>query len=231
MRAADVMTRNVVTVSPDTDVRDIVQLLIQHRISAVPVVDEAQHVHGIVSEGDLMRRVENDTDRRDAWWLSALFSGANDAEKYIRSHGRKAADIMSRKPVTIDEDLPLYKVAQTLEKHHIKRVPVVRNGKLVGIVSRANLLQGFAAAASKLGDTGSESDQSLRDKVMDELVSQVGLTSGRINVIVTEGEVQLWGMVENTTEQKAAGLAAESIRGVKRVVNYLGIAPPATRAY
>lgn len=231
MRAADVMTRNVVTVSPDTDVRDIVKLLIQHRISAVPVVDERQQVHGIVSEGDLMRRVENDTDRRDSWWLSALFSGTNDAEKYIRSHGRKAADIMSRKPVTIDENLPLYKIAQTLEKHHIKRVPVVRNGVLVGIVSRANLLQGFAAAASELGDIGSESDQSLRDKVMNELVSQVGLTSGRINVIVTEGEVQLWGMVENTTEQKAAALAAESIRGVKRVVNHLGIVPPATRAY
>lgn len=231
MQAADVMTKDVITVSPDTEVREIVELLIKHRISAVPVVNAERHVLGIVSEGDLMRRVENDTEKRDSWWLSALFSGANDAEKYIKSHGRKAADVMSSELVTIKEDTPLYKVAQTLEKHHIKRVPVVRDQQLVGIVSRANLLQGFAAVAAGVTESASETDQSLRDKVVHELLDKVGLTGGRINVIVSEGEVQIWGLVENATERKAAGVAAESIKGVKTVVNHLGVAPPATRAY
>lgn len=231
MQATDVMTRNVITVSPETEVREIVELLIQHRISALPVVTADGRVVGIVSEGDLMRRVENRTDKRDSWWLSALFSGANDAENYIRSHGHKAADIMSRDPVTISDETPLYKIAQTLEKHHIKRVPVVRDGKLVGIVSRANLLQGFAVAHRDDTASGSDDDQTLRDKVMQELTRKAGLSGGRINVVVAEGEVQLWGLVETATEQKAAGLAAESVKGVKRVVNNLGVAPPATRAY
>ncbi len=231
MQAADVMTKDVITVSPQTEVREIVELLIKHRISAVPVVDANHKVLGIVSEGDLMRRVENDTDKRDSWWLSALFSGANDAEKYIKSHGRKAVDVMSTDLVTIKDDMPLYKIAQTLEKHHIKRVPVVKDGKLVGIVSRANLLQGFAVVASGATESGSDTDQNLRDKVVRELVDKVGLTGGRINVVVSEGEVQLWGLVENGTEKKAAGVAAEGIKGVKSVVNNLGVAPPAARAY
>ncbi len=231
MKAADVMTKNVITVSPNTEVREIVELLMQNRISALPVVTSDQRVVGIVSEGDLMRRVENMTERRDSWWLSALFSGSNDAEKYIKSHGRKAEDIMSRDPVTVTEDTPLYKIAQTLEKRHIKRVPVVRDGKLVGIVSRANLLQGFAMAFQNDTAGGSDDDQTLRDRVLHELTAKAGLSDGRINVIVSEGEVQLWGLVETATEQKAAGVAAESVNGVRRVTNNLGVAPPAARAY
>lgn len=231
MQATDVMTKEVITVSPETEVREIVELLIQHRISALPVVTGDGRVVGIVSEGDLMRRVENKTDKRDSWWLSALFSGSNDAENYIRSHGHKAADIMSRNPVTISDETPLYKIAQTLEKHHIKRVPVVKDGKLVGIVSRANLLQGFAVAYQDDTASGSDNDQTLRDKVMQELTRKAGLSGSRINVVVAEGEVQLWGLVDTATEQQAAGIAAESVKGVKCVVNNLGVASPATRAY
>lgn len=231
MQATDVMTKDVITVSPEAEVREIVELLIRHRISALPVVTADQRVVGIVSEGDLMRRVENTTDKRDSWWLSALFSGSNDAEKYIKSHGRKAVDIMSRDPVTVTEDTPLYKIAQTLEKHHIKRVPVVKDGKLVGIVSRANLLQGFALAGKDDTAGGSNDDQTLRDAVMHDLTAKAGLAGGRINVVVSEGEVQLWGLVDTATEQKAASVAAEGIKGVKRVINNLGVASPATRGY
>ncbi len=230
MQAADVMTKDVITVSPETEIREIVELLIQHRISALPVVTADQRVVGIVSEGDLMRRIENKTDKRDSWWLSVLFSGSNDVEKYIKSHGRKAADIMTPNPVSISDDTPLYKIAQTLEKHHIKRVPVVKDGKLVGIVSRANLLQGFAVAYSDSTAAGSDDDQTLRNKVQHELTAEVGLAAGKINVVVSEGEVQLWGLVESAAEKKAAELAAESVKGVKRVTNNLGVASPATWA-
>ncbi len=137
---------------------------------------------------------------------------------------------MSRDPVTISDETPLYRIAQTLEKHHIKRVPVVRDGKLVGIVSRANLLQGFAVAYQD-DAAGSDDDLTLRDKVTQELTRKAGLAGGRINFVVAEGEVQLWGLVDSATEQKAAGLAAESVKCVKRVINNLSVAPPATRAY
>jgi CBS domain-containing protein len=148
MHAAEIMTRNVITATPKTEVREIVDLMIKNRISAVPVVDDGGRVIGMVSEGDLMRRVENNTERRDSWWLAALFSARNDADSYVKSHGRRAEDVMTREPITISEDTPLYKIAQTLEKNHIKRVPVVTNGKLVGIVSRSNLLQGFSTTRS-----------------------------------------------------------------------------------
>lgn len=223
MHAAEIMTRNVITVSPSTEVREIVNLMIQNRISALPVVDVQGRVLGMVSEGDLMRRVENNTERRDSWWLTALFSASNDADTYIKSHGRHAENVMTRDVVTISEDTPLYKVAQILEKHHIKRVPVVNNGKLVGIVSRSNLLHGFSTIERDAA--GTADDRTIRDKIVNEFNDRLGITGNTTNVIVVDGVVTLWGLVESEVERKAAGVAAESTAGVKEVRNNLGVSP------
>lgn len=226
MQAADVMTPDVITVTPDTEVREIARLLLEHRISAVPVVDADRKVLGIVSEGDLMRRVENATDRRHSWWLKSIFAAANDASDYVKSHGRRAEEIMTPDPITIDEDKPLYRIAALLEKHHIKRVPVVRDGRLVGIVSRANLLQGFSAAAP---DTDMEAtpqqDREIRDAILKEINDHTGLMFDRVNVIVSNGVVQLWGLVQSQDEKMAAQVAAENTPGVKRIENNLGLVP------
>lgn len=229
MHAAEIMTPNVITVTPQTEVREIVELMIKNRISALPVVDGENRVIGMVSEGDLMRRVENQTDRRDSWWLTALFSASNDAASYIKSRGRRAEDVMTRDVLTITEDTPLYKIAQLLEKNHIKRVPVVSNGKLVGIVSRSNLLQGFSTMETVA--SGSADDRSIRDKIVNEMNDRLGITGNTTNVVVVDGVVTLWGLVESDVERRAATVAAENTAGVKEVRNNLGVSPARVGPY
>ena len=145
MFARDVMTTSVLTVSPDTDVTEIAKMMLEHRISAVPVMSAQGKLVGIVSEGDLINRSEAETQHRASWWLR-MASGEDDVSReYLRTHGRRAEDVMTTEVVTITPDTPLAEIAALLEKRHIKRVPVVEGGELVGIVSRANLLRGLAA--------------------------------------------------------------------------------------
>jgi CBS domain-containing protein len=220
------MTTNVVTVQPDTGVPEIARLLLKHRISAVPVVDADRRVLGIVSEGDLMRRAETDTESRHSWWLEAIFTTQDRAEEYIKTHGRKAGDLMTRDVVGVTEDTPLYEIAGLLEKHHIKRVPVTRDGRLIGIVSRANLLHGLAAKGAESTGPSSSDDQTIREKLLHALSKEVGLDMALINVVVNGGVVQLWGLVGSGTEKKAAQVSAENTPGVKAVENHLGQVPP-----
>ncbi|AYF32587.1 CBS domain-containing protein [Halomonas sp. XH26] len=223
MQAIDIMTPNVVCVGPDANVRDIAQLLLENRISAVPVVDDERRVLGIVSEGDLMRRVKDETDDNRSWWLS-LFSGGKDAGTYIKSHGRKAHEVMTSKPLTVEENAPLHSIARLLEKHHIKRVPVVRDGKLVGIVSRANLLQGIANAV--VAPTQSpEDDRSIREAILKEIDNNTGVRTESFSVIVDGGNVEIWGLVESVEQKQAVTVAAENTQGVKSVENHLGMMP------
>ncbi|NIC07452.1 CBS domain-containing protein [Billgrantia bachuensis] len=230
MQAADVMTAKVITVSPDADVREIARLLLENNISAVPVVDDGDKVLGIVSEGDLMRRVENDEGRQKSWWLR-VFAGGSSASEYVKSHARRAREIMTPDPITIEENEPLHRVAKLLEKHHIKRVPVVRNGKLVGIVSRANLLRGFSATAPDTETPVTADDREIRDAILKEVDENTGVWVDRINVIVTEGVVQVWGLVESQEEKKAVQVAAENTPGVKSVENNLGMMPRGVGGY
>ncbi|MDJ0982302.1 MAG: CBS domain-containing protein [Kiloniellales bacterium] len=225
MQAKDVMTTNVVTVQIGTGVPEIARLLLKHRISAVPVVDSDQRILGIVSEGDLMRRTETDTERRHSWWLEAMLSTEDRAREYIKVHGRKAGDVMTRDLISVTEETPLYEIAGLLEKHHVKRVPVTRDGRLIGIVSRANLLHGFAAKEARTTGPGSSDDQTIRENLLHTLAKEAGLDMALINVIVNDGVVQLWGLVGSGTEKKAAQVSAESTPGVKRVENHLGQAP------
>jgi CBS-domain-containing membrane protein len=221
MQAVDVMTPNVISVSIGAEVQEIANLLVEHGISAVPVVDSDDQVLGIVSESDLMRRVESQGDSHKSWWLKWL--SGKDPVDYVKSHGRKASEIMTPDPITIEEEEPLYSIAALLEKYEIKRVPVVRDGKLVGIVSRADLLRGFSVTATDAPVP--TDDREIREAVIKEIDDNTGVLAYRINVIVTDGEVQLWGLVSGHDEKMAAQVAAENIPGVKSVDNRLGITP------
>lgn len=223
MQAIDIMTPKVVSVGPDAEVREIAQLLLNHRISAVPVVDEAHQVIGIVSEGDLMRRVKDESGHRDSWWLS-LFSGGKDAGDYVKSHGRKAHEVMTPNPMTVEENTPLHTIARILEKHHIKRVPVLRDGKLVGIVSRANLLQGIANAAVAPTQSPTD-DRQIREAILKEVENNTGVQVEGISVIVDGGAVEVWGLVESLEQKQAVTVAAENVPGVTQVENHLGMMP------
>ena len=220
MLAKDVMTTAVVTVLPGTEVREIAALFLERRISAVPVVDAQGELRGIVSEGDLLNRPESGTLHRKSWWLR-LFAGSDDqAREYLRVHGRRAEDVMTEQVVTVTEDTPLAKIASLLERHRIKRVPVMRERKLVGIVSRANLLQGLAAWQPQA--PVKREDRDIRESLLKAL-AEAGLPMFQVNVIVAEGVVQLWGGVETKSQHQAALAAAEDTPGVKRVDDHLGI--------
>lgn len=224
MQAKDIMTVNVVSVSQDTPIHEVVGLLLKYRISAVPVINRARKVVGIVSEGDLLR--PEGTSRAGAqrpWWLEAIFAGRIVA--YETAGGRTAGGAMTRNVVTVDEDTPLNEIAGLMERHHIKRVPVVSDGKLTGIVSRANLLHGLANTIIDHHEPGAAKDRQLREELVKILMDQHKLDTVLVNVTVSDGNVRLWGVVESAEEAAAAESAAKTLPGVKSVENNLGLGP------
>ena len=231
MQATDIMTTNIISVQPDTEVREIAGLLLKHRISAVPVVNKKMQIVGLVSEGDLIRRVEAGTDDRHSWWLADVLSTRDKTADYIKSHGRKASDVMTQTVITISKDTPLYEIAGLLEKHHIKRVPVTHNDRLVGIVSRANLLHGLVAQGAQSDDAEVPDDTELRSLLLKEISYAAGVDTPLINATVIDGAVQLWGNVDSAVKKKAAEVAAESMVGVKSVENNICLVPSWKAAY
>ena len=227
MQAKDIMTTSVVTVSPDTTVPEIAKLLLERRISAVPVIGEAGQLLGMVSEGDLMRRSENETERHRSWWLGLLDAPEQTAFDYIKSHGRHASDVMTRDIVTVGEDAMLEEIADQLEKHRIKRMPVLRDGKMLGIVSRADLLHGLVARRAAPASTAKDSE--IRATAQAAL-EEAGVRSTFVTVVVADGVVQLWGAVDSNAEKQAARVAAEGVPGVKGVDNKIAVLPPNVRA-
>ncbi|MFQ5776160.1 MAG: CBS domain-containing protein [Kiloniellaceae bacterium] len=229
MLAQDIMTTNVVTVTPDVRVEDIARLLLERSISGVPVVDSAGRLMGIVSEGDLMRRREGETERRASWWLNLLASPEDRAREYVKAHGRRAEDVMTRDVVSVAEDTPVGEIAQILEKRRIKRVPVLRDGKVVGIVSRANLLHGLAAHKDRISIAPSPNDRAIRERIMALVAHEGWITHGCLNVMVTGGVAELWGWVDSEEERKALCIAVEEIPGVRAVKDHLGSVAPYMR--
>lgn len=222
MQARDVMTTPVISVQEQTQIHDVVRLLLAHRISAVPVVDADQRVLGMVSEGDLLSSPDARRGQQ-AWWLSALMMGGT--PDYERIHSSTAADVMNHPVVAVAEDTPLREIARILERKHIKRVPVLRDGKLVGIVSRANLLHGLANDIIEQHEPGTAADRAVRTRVVDALAHEPLLASLLINVMVNDGAVELWGVVENDSQRDAAERAARATQGVRSVENHLGRGP------
>ena len=221
------MTTDVVTVGPDTDIRTIARSLIERGISAVPVVDHAGRVIGIVSEGDLMRRAEAGTERHPSWWLELLADPEEKARDYAKSHGLTAKDVMTRPAVTVAEDASLAEIATLLERHRIKRVPVVREGTIVGIVSRANLLHGLVA--KEAAPAVASDDVGIREQVIAG-IKEAGITEPYVNVVVAGGIVHVWGFVGSEAEKDAIRIAAETTPGVKNVQWHIAVgAYPALR--
>jgi len=223
MRAADVMTATVITVDPDTSVQQLAVLLSDRGISGAPVVDSSGNMIGIVSEGDLLHRAELGTetrdDRRRSWWLEHYASGL--AQEYVKSHGRTVKDIMTRDVITVTADANLADVATLLESRRIKRVPVMRDGKIVGIISRANLVRALSATlmAAPSGPSGSDDDRTIRAQLLSELGRQPW--AGKVwaqDIIVSGGIVHLWfGSNESEERRQAVRVAAENIPGVRGI--------------
>lgn len=217
MKAKDIMTPRVITITRDTTIRAIAALLLERRISGVPVVDRG-HVVGIVSEGDLLRRHEIDTDRKrpaGPWWMR-LFLGEPGPAEYVKSHAVRAEDVMTRDVISVGEDVEITRIAILFGKRRIKRVPVLRGERLVGIVTRANLVQALAARGKGIGARGALGDDAIRTRLLEELGAQAWWHQSS-NVIVTGGIVHYWGVCENEEEKRAARVAAENVPGVRRI--------------
>jgi CBS domain-containing protein len=234
MRAMDVMTKEVVTVDANATVRSVAALLSERGISGVPVVDAANRVVGIVSEGDLLHRAEIGTERRGkrrrSWWLHSLASDL--APDYVKSHGRSVADVMTRKVISVDETTELADIAALLETNGIKRVPVISNGTLVGIISRANLVRALAAIESEAPTAADSDEQTIHNRVQDELIRRRLLdelskmewakTIWAADVIVKDQKVHLWFTDDRPAEQRrAVHIAAENTAGVRSVEEHI----------
>jgi CBS domain-containing protein len=220
MKARDVMVSPVVTVGENDTVRDVAKLLIANHISAVPVVDHAGRLVGIVSEADLMHRAEAGTERPTSWWLSLVSGESAIAAEYVQSHATRVKDIMTRDVQMARADTPLYEIADMFEEKHIKRVPIVNEGgDLLGIVSRANIIQAVASARPKLEI--SAPDATIREQLLSELKKQSWSHVHKLNATVTNGVVDLWGFTQSEKERQAIRVAAESIPGVTAVNDHL----------
>jgi CBS-domain-containing membrane protein len=226
MKARDVMTSPVITVKPTTSVKRVAQLFLERRISAVPVVDDQGKVIGMVSEGDLVHRAEISTERQRPWWLVLMAGDPGLAAEYIKEHAKRVSDIMSRNVITAGPDTPLNEIAEMLEKYGIKRLPIVRDEQLVGIVSRANLVQAIATSGSKLDIP--LADTAIREKLLKELNRQSWAHTVLLNAIVNGGVVDLWGFAQSDTERKAIRVAAEATPGVRAVNDHMTV-PTFTR--
>ncbi len=224
MKARDIMTRKVRTVTLATPVASIARTLISRRISAVPVVDRKQHVLGIVSEGDLLRRVESGTERRRSWWTDLVTNSNVRSRDYVKSHGRRARDVMTRPVISVTETTDVADIADLMERWDIKRVPVVRRDRLVGIVSRQDLLQALSRA--KAGRRKRAGDGYIRDQLRDAIESMVWLPTTLVNFVVEKGVISLHGIVGSDAQRQAIRVLAENIPGVRAVKNELSVLRP-----
>jgi CBS domain-containing protein len=222
MRAKDVMTTDVVTVGPKATVPEIAALLIERRISAVPVTDGGKLI-GIVSEGDLMRRPETDTEPGASPWLS-LFTGPGVVpDRFSKAHGMTAREVMTGDVVTVEPDATLDEVARLLESRRIKRVPVVEGGRLVGILSRANLLHALVArrGSGQRMEDAADRDRRIRTDVQEVLDKNPWLERGHMNLVVSEGVVHVWGIVRSDEHRDALHAALRAIPGVEGIEDHL----------
>lgn len=227
MKAAEVMTRAVVTVPPTASLADAIRLMLEQRVSGLPVVDDGGYLLGLLTDGDLLRRVETGTERRRSAWLDLLFGPAQSAEDYVRSHGRRVEELVTREVSTVSEDTRLEDILELMEKRRIRRVPVVRDGRLVGMVSRPDLLQ-LLAKALEPKEHKAPSDAALRKAILAELRRYSWGRTAALSVIVADGIAYLKVIVSDDRERDAVRVAAENVGGVRGVRDHLEYWDPNT---
>ncbi len=221
MKARDVMTKNVRTATTTTPVAKIAQTMTSRRISALPIVDGRRRVIGIVSEGDLLRRIEGGTVRRLSWWSRLLGQPDSRARDYVKSRGSLARDVMTREVVSVTEDTDVAEIADLMENWGIKRVPVVRNGKLAGIVSRSDLLRAVGGARKRAKGT----DIEIRDRLRRKIDAAPWLGAALVSFAVRKGKIELAGVVPSEAQRQALRVMAENIVGPRAVKDRLSIMP------
>jgi CBS domain-containing protein len=225
MNVADVMTRHVISVSPDATVEAAARLMLERGISGVMVVDTKGELAGVVTEGDLLRRDEIGTVRHRPWWLRMMLSPGRLAADFTRAHGRRVRDVMTQDVVTVSADAPLEEVVEAMERHRIKRVPVTEKNRVIGVISRADLLRALVVAERRDKPIATD-DRSIRQAILDQLDKQSWTPLTTLNVTVADRVVDLWGTITNDEERRAICVLAENTPGVKQVNDHMVFVEP-----
>ena len=219
MRAHQIMTRPVISVTPETPIVEAANTMLQRHVSGLPVVDGSGKLVGIISEGDFIRRSEIGTQRKRGRWLKLILGPGKEATDFVHEHGGKVGEIMTPEPLTITEDTTLEEIVQLMEQHNIKRLPVTRGDTLVGIVSRSNLLQAVASLARQIPDPTADDDH-IRNRIINALEKTDWCPFG-LSVIVRDGIVHLGGVITEERSRQAAIVSAENVTGVRKVHDHL----------
>jgi CBS domain-containing protein len=220
MKAKDIMTRPVISISPLETVETAARLMLDKRISGLPVINPSDRLVGIVTESDFLRRAEIGTERKRGKFLEFFLGSGTLAEEYAHAHGRKVSDIMTKEPVTISEDTALDETVALMEKHQIRRLPVIKNGRVIGIVSRSNLLHALANLVVDSPRSG-VGDYTIRDRILHAYSQQNWAAIGGLDVIVRDGVVDVWGIILDDRQRSAIIVLAENVPGVKMVRDHL----------
>jgi CBS domain-containing protein len=218
MKASDVMTPRVISIETDAPIMQAVRLMLQNRISGLPVVGRKGELVGMVTEGDFLRRGEIGTQRHRNRWLEFLIGPGRLADEYVHARGRKVEEVMTREPITVSEDTPLDEVVRLMERHRIKRLPVLRAGALVGIVTRAHIMHALVSLAAETKAPAGD-DAAIREQILAECKKQSWAPMA--NVVVRNGVVELWGTITDERERQALIVASENVPGVKTVHDHL----------
>jgi len=219
MRAHQIMTKDVITVTPHTSIEDAAKIMLQTHISGLPVLDDAGTLIGIVSESDFLRRSEIGTGRKRPAWLQFLIGPGRAATDFVHERGRKVEDVMTENPITVDEETSLEELVRLMEKNGIKRLPVMSGNTLKGIVTRSNLLQAVASMAHEIPDPTADDDH-----IRDRITRAVNATDWRpigFEVTVRKGVVHLHGIITTDKARQATIVAAQNTTGVKEVHDHL----------
>lgn len=220
MKVSDVMTNRVISIAPEKTVFEAARLMLKQRISGLPVIDDKGKLVGIVSESDLLRRSEIGTERKHSPWLNAFLGPSESASDYVRAHGTKVKEVMTARPLTVGPDVQLDEVVHLMETHRIKRLPAVRRGKVIGMVTRANLVQALVSIHRGVPKTAKR-DAVIRQRLLSEIDAQSWVAGSVVEVTVHRGVVDLWGTVSDLAQPRALKALAEDIPGVRKVHAHL----------
>jgi CBS domain-containing protein len=220
MKIRDIMSTRVISIAPDASVLEAIRLMLQNHISGLPVIDSSGAVVGVVTEGDFLRRGETGTERKRPRWLEFLLGPGRLADEYVKTHARQVNNVMTREVVTIAEDAGLDEAVDIMERRRIKRLPVVRGGQVVGIVSRANLLHALVSLAAA-APPPTLADTAIREALLAQFARQTWAPAALVDPVVKDGVVELWGTITEEAQREALKVCAENIPGVKSVVSHL----------
>ena len=225
MQASEIMTRDVATVTPDASVHEAARRMTEKRVSGVPVVAADGHLVGMLTASDLLHRVETGTEKQRSWFAKLIANPDQMARQYTKSHGLKVHEVMSRHVVSVREDASLSEVAEVLDSNRLKRVPVVKEGAVVGIISRGDLVRALSQVS--VGQAVEKSDDAtLQRKIIEQIRSQQWLDSAFLNITVKDGVVETWGVIPSADQRRALQVLIEEFAGVTKIEDHLKVGRP-----